>query len=303
MPVAFGHLAADQLRQGASGNERRRSEDRHLLAVAAVGAAVADLVGRNPEIFGQFAPQARGVQRREGRKLRRADTRIDERHQPRDVGRVEDHNDVFHVGAVSLDVLAELCGDLGIALEQVFARHAGLAGRAARRNDIGRSRERLLDIARPGDVHPFERTVVKLLGHALERRSIGIVKADVGRKAHHQRRLGHVRADHAGRAHDRELVVCQKFHMRNIYIGTILYPGLACKKRATVPAVFRHMSCRNRGSAPQCAPAAGHSTSRRFSRACVMVSSSTYSSSSPKPMPRAMEVTFNSGNCRRRFIR
>ena len=231
VPVAFGHLAADQLRQGASGNERRRSEDRHLLAVAAVGTAVTDLVGRNPEIFGQFAPQARGVQRREGRKLRRADTRIDERHQPRNVDRVEDHHDVFHIGAVSLDVLAELCGDLGIALEQVFARHAGLAGRAARRNDIGRSRERLLDIARPGDVHPFERTVVKLLGHALERRSIGIVKADVGRKAHHQRRLRHVRADHAGRAHDRELVVCQKFHNRNILHWYNPVPGSCLQKK------------------------------------------------------------------------
>ncbi len=30
-------------------------------------------------------------------------------------------------------------------------------------------------------------------------------------------------------------------------------------------------------------------------RACVMVSSSTYSSSSPKPMPRAMEVIFSPG--------
>ena len=49
--------------------------------------------------------------------------------------------------------------------------------------------------------------------------------------------------------------------------------------------------------------AANHSTSRRFRKACVMVSSSTYSSSSPKPMPRAIEVTFTPGNCRRRFIR
>ena len=48
---------------------------------------------------------------------------------------------------------------------------------------------------------------------------------------------------------------------------------------------------------------AGHSTSRRLRRAWVMVSSSTYSNSSPKPMPRAMEVTFSPGNCRSRFIR
>ena len=38
-----------------------------------------------------------------------------------------------------------------------------------------------------------------------------------------------------------------------------------------------------------------YSISLRFISACVMVSSSTYSSSSPKPIPRAIVVTFTCG--------
>ena len=211
-PVALGHFFADQLRKGPSGDERRRGEDRHLLAVAAVGAAVADFVGRNLEILGQLRTQARAAQRGKGRKLRGTDARIDQRYQSRDVGGIENHDHMLHTGAVGLDVLAQLRGDLGIAFQQVFARHARLARRAARRNDIRSVRKSLLDIARPSDVHPFERAVIKLLGHAFERGSVRVIQADVRRKAHHQRRLGHVRADHTGRAHDREFVVCQKFH-------------------------------------------------------------------------------------------
>ena len=133
--------------------------------------------------------------------------------------------------------------------------------------------ERLLDVGGPRDVHPFETAVVQLLGHALERRTERVVKADVGRQAHHQRRLGHVRADHAGRAHDRELVVCQKFRNRNILHWYNPVPG-SCLQKKNVRQ-FRPYSgaCRaaEPGIRPQCAPAAGHSTSRRFSRACVMV--------------------------------
>ena len=46
-----------------------------------------------------------------------------------------------------------------------------------------------------------------------------------------------------------------------------------------------------------------YSISRRLSIAWVMVSSSTYSSSSPKPMPRAIEVIFTPAKARSRLIR
>ena len=46
-----------------------------------------------------------------------------------------------------------------------------------------------------------------------------------------------------------------------------------------------------------------HSTVRRLAKACVNVNSSTYSSSSPNPIPRAIDVTLTCGNSRNRFIR
>ena len=54
---------------------------------------------------------------------------------------------------------------------------------------------------------------------------------------------------------------------------------------------------------PTASRPSGYSTARRFISAWAIVSSSTYSSSSPNPMPRAMEVTFTSGYCRSRFSR
>ena len=212
MPVLDGHLRTDQLRKGLAVHERRRSEDGHLLPVAAVGAAVLHLVGRNSEISGQLRTQTRGVEGREGRDLRGFQPRIDQRHQPRDVGRVEDHHHVLYVGTVGPEVLAELRGDLGVAFEQVLARHAGLAGGAARRYDVRSAPQRLPDVGGPRDVHPFETAVVQLFGHAFERRTERVVKADVGRQAHHQRRLGHVRADHAGRTHNGKLFSCYEIH-------------------------------------------------------------------------------------------
>ena len=148
-PVAFGHFLTDQRRKGFSGDERRRSEDCHLLTVAAVGTAVTDFIGRNLEVFGQFRTQTRGVQCREGRNLRRLQSCVDQRDETRDVGGIEDHNDVLHVRAISLEVFAELRSDLGIAFQQVLARHAGLAGRTARRYDVSRIGQRLPDVGRP----------------------------------------------------------------------------------------------------------------------------------------------------------
>ena len=68
------------------------------------------------------------------------------------------------------------------------------------------------DVGGPRDVHPFETAVEQLFGHAFERRTERVVKADVGRQAHHQRRLGHVRADHAGRTHNGKLFSCYEIH-------------------------------------------------------------------------------------------
>lgn len=78
----------------------------------------------------------------------------------------------------------------------------------------------------------------KFFGHAFERRSVRIVQANVGRRAHHQRRLSHVRADHAGRTHDGEFFVRYKIHS---YI-VVLVPSLPRPAAAfSVPAATRSL--------------------------------------------------------------
>ena len=46
------------------------------------------------------------------------------------VSRIEDDYNVLHIGAVSLDVLAEFFSNLAVACEQVFTGHTLLAGSA-----------------------------------------------------------------------------------------------------------------------------------------------------------------------------
>ena len=53
---------------------------------------------------------------------------MDEGGESRDVGGVENNNHVLDVGAVLLDEVAELGGNLAVALEQVFASHSVLTG-------------------------------------------------------------------------------------------------------------------------------------------------------------------------------
>ena len=56
---------------------------------------------------------------------------MEKHHESGKVGWVEDHNHMLHVGAVLLDVLAEILGDLAVALEKILAGHALLAGSSA----------------------------------------------------------------------------------------------------------------------------------------------------------------------------
>ena len=216
VPVLNGHLRADELRQGLAGNHRRRCEYGHLLAVAAVRTAVLHLVGRNLEVLGQLRTQTRRVKSGEGGHLRGLQTRVNQGNETRDVGRVEDNDHVLYIGAVGLEVLTEILGNLSVALEQVLTRHAGLAGCTARRYDIGSARKSLLHVGRPGDVYTLEGAVVELLGNTFQCRTEGVIEANVRRKAHHQSRLCHVRTNHAGCADDGQFLVRQKFHNRSV---------------------------------------------------------------------------------------
>ena len=125
---------------------------------------------------------------------------------------------MLYVGAVGFDVLAELLCDLCIALEQVFARHAGLAGRTARRDDVFRILECFCDIRGEGEVHIFEAAVEQLFGDAFEGRCERVVETDVRGEAHHHCGLRHVRTDHAGGAHDGQFFFGQEFHVGSVIL-------------------------------------------------------------------------------------
>ena len=117
-------------------------------------------------------------------------------HETGQVGRVEDHDDVLDIGAILLDILAEILGDLAVALEEVLTGHAFLAGCTTGRDDVLGVLESLGGIGRPGDVGTFESAVRHLGDNATQTGLIHIIQAHVGGETQHQRGLGHVGADH-----------------------------------------------------------------------------------------------------------
>ena len=137
---------------------------------------------------------------------------MEEYDQTGQVSRVEDNDNVLDVGAILLDILAEFLGDLAVALQEVFPGHAGLAGSTAGRNDIFGILECDSRIGRPGDGGTLECAMGHLGDNAFQSGFVNIVQADVRRQFQHHGRLGHIGADHTGRTHDGQLLICQKFH-------------------------------------------------------------------------------------------
>ena len=88
-------------------------------------------------MLSQGGLQAGAVEGRERRDAIRGEAGVDQGHQAGDVGRVEDHDHELGIGAVRLDVPAELGGDLGVALQQVLAGHSLFSGRTSRSDDVG----------------------------------------------------------------------------------------------------------------------------------------------------------------------
>ena len=189
-----------------------RGEYCHLLAMAAVGAAVDDAFGRNVEPFYELMLQTCAVERGESRHLRGFQTRIQQCDQTGDVGRIEDHDHMLYIGAIGVHIFAELLGNLSIAFKKVFAGHTGFAGCAAAVHYILGIGESFLDIGSEGEIYTFESAGIEFFGHAFKCGGIWIVKTDIGCKMHHHGCLCHVGAYHAGSADDDEFVVCKKFH-------------------------------------------------------------------------------------------
>ena len=100
----------------------------HLLAVATIGSTTGNLVLHYTELLSQCALQTGGVQTSEGSHLTRLQTRVQQCYQTSQVSGVEDDDDVLHVWAVLLDVLAQLLGNLTVASQQVLTGHTSLTG-------------------------------------------------------------------------------------------------------------------------------------------------------------------------------
>ena len=128
-PLFLGQFGcADDVEQRFSINLGSRSINGHLLAMTTISTAIFDLVGRHVEVFCQFATQTGAIQCGQCSNLRRFQTRIQQGNQTSDVGRVEDNNYMFYVGAICLYVLTEFFGDGGVSFQQVFTSHTSFAG-------------------------------------------------------------------------------------------------------------------------------------------------------------------------------
>ena len=201
-------LRETHLREGLAVDLHLGSEDSHLLAVATIGVSTRDLVLLHAKLEGESLLQTRRVESSERSQLVGLQARVDESGEGSHVGRVEDDDHVLHLGAILLDVVAEVGSDLAVALEQVLAGHTVLAGSTTRGDDVLSTREGLFSINGVGDVGTLESTLLNLIEYAMNARLIDIVEANVRSEAEHQNALYHVRTNHTACADDNELVIC-----------------------------------------------------------------------------------------------
>ncbi len=164
------------------------------------------------KICRQFRNKARAVQSRQSRHPFRLQARIHQSDKTGDISGIKHHYHMLHIRTILLDVTAETGSNLGIALEQILASHAGLSRRTAAAHHITCSGQRLLHIGCVSKVHSLKAAVTQLLGHTFKRRLVWVVQAHVRRQAHHQRRLGHIRPDHTGSTDNSQFFISQKIH-------------------------------------------------------------------------------------------
>jgi len=198
--------------EGLASHLNGAAEDGHLLAVATVCGATCDFVLAYAELLGQSALQTGAVESGKRGHLTGLQTAIEQRDEAREVGGVEDDDDVLHVGAIGLDVLAEFTSNLAVALEEILAGHTLLTGSAAAGDDVLSILESLGHIGGGSEVDTVVTAVEHLFHHAFHSGSVDIVEAYVGRQLHGQRRLNHSGTDGTASAHNHKFVIGQKIH-------------------------------------------------------------------------------------------
>ena len=180
--------------------------------MSAVGVGAGHLALLYAEVGCKLGLETGGIEGCKGGHLRRLEAGVEEDHQTGKVGRVEDDNDMLDIGAVLLDILSEVLGNLAVPLEKVFTGHAGLAGSSSGGDDIFCILEGDCRVGGPGDVCSGEGAVVHLGDHSLESGLVDVIQAKIRCKLEHHGCLCHVGTDHAGSSDDGQFVICQKSH-------------------------------------------------------------------------------------------
>src|SRR5574344_204404 len=140
-----------------------------------------------------------------------------ENNQTSKIGRVEDHNDVFNLRAIFLDILSEIFCNLAIAFEKILTSHTLFTRSSTRRNDEFSILESNCWISGVGNFGTLESAVIDFSGNALKTRLIYIIQAKIRSELEQQSCLSHVRTDHSGSAYDGQFLICQKFHIEKLF--------------------------------------------------------------------------------------
>ena len=210
----FGEALCGQAHfgQGLAVHFHLGGENGHGFTVTTIGVGAGDLALLYAELLGQGFLQTGAIQGGQGGELLRLQAGTDEGGESGYIGRVENNHHELNVRAVLLNILAEFCGNLAVALEEVLTGHAFLAGCSTGGNDVLGILEGFGWINGGGEVHIRECAVVHLGQNALEARLEDIVQADVGGETQHAGGLNHVGTDHSGSAHNKELFISKEFH-------------------------------------------------------------------------------------------
>jgi len=120
---------------------------------------------------------------------------------------------MLDIRTIGLYVFSEFFGDSGISFQQVFTGHTRLTGGPTGVHDIFGSSQCIFDIGSESDINTFETAMEQLFSHPFQTRSVRVIQTNIRSKSHHDGCLSHIRTNHTCRSYDRELFVCQCFHI------------------------------------------------------------------------------------------
>ena len=154
------------------------------------GMCTHNLILHHTELLGQCALQTSAVQSCQSGHLAGLQAAVQQGYQTCQVGRIEDNHHMLHIGAVGLDVLAQIFGNLAVACEQVLTCHAFLTGSTATGDDILCILESLCHVGGGSNVCIAESALAHFLGHTLGREYV--IETNVRSEIQHECALHHV---------------------------------------------------------------------------------------------------------------